>query len=142
MIRRTSKIAVVIAASAFALINTTYAIEIAEALLIELDAEDASADTGIWVNTGSEGGNFIAQGNPLVEQADGDLGTGGARGLNFNSTGTLDVYVSDFDAPAGIIGVDPTAHNLTQLDLGMEHCSAANECAGAHASVDAAAATF
>ena len=108
MIRRTSKIAVVIAASAFALINTTYAIEIAEDLLIELDAEDASADTGIWVNTGSEGGNFIAQGNPLVEQADGDLGTGGARGLNFNSTGTLDVYVSDFDAPAGIIGVDPT----------------------------------
>lgn len=84
------------------------AIEIAEELLVELDAEHPSAGTTEWVNTGTAGGSFIETGDPFIEQAFGDLGTGGASGVNFNSTGTLDVYISNFDAPPGIIGPDPT----------------------------------
>jgi hypothetical protein len=109
MIRKTFTVTAVLTALAGFVTSTTIdAIEVAEELLIELDAEHPSAGTGEWINTGTSGGSFIETGDPFVEQAFGDLGTGGASGVNFNSTGTLDVYISNFDADPGLIGPNPT----------------------------------
>jgi len=77
------------------------AVEAAGELLVSLDAGDASAGTDTWVNQGSMG-DFAKVGEPAPVTID------GGKGLSFNEDATGDAYTSVNDAPAGIMGPDPT----------------------------------
>ncbi|HVR75289.1 MAG TPA: LamG-like jellyroll fold domain-containing protein, partial [Planctomycetota bacterium] len=82
-------------------------IQVAEALLVELNASDPSAGTPVWINTAPESiGDFIEVGDPIglpiVEEV------AGVMAVTFNSTDIHDAYQSEADAPEGIIGPDPT----------------------------------
>ncbi|MBI4602769.1 MAG: laminin G domain-containing protein [Planctomycetes bacterium] len=78
-------------------------VEIAGSLLVDLDAEDASAGTEIWANLAPDSiGDFDRVGGPLVEEVE------GVTAVTFNPTDVLDSYQSQLDAPDGLIGLDPT----------------------------------
>ena len=76
-------------------------IQIAGELFVDLDADDASAATASWTNAGTLG-DFVRVGGPTITMLD------GRRGVQFNATGTLDSYQSPVNAPAGLIGANPT----------------------------------
>lgn len=70
-------------------------------LLVELSADDPSAGQDPWVNTGSLA-DFTKIGDPYVTDIY------GPPAMSFNNDGTVDAYQCQENAPAGIIGVDPT----------------------------------
>ncbi len=97
MIRRLSKFLGAAAALAFAAAPAQAALVSAGSLFVDLDARHASAGTANWTNTGSLGGSFTENGNPLLQNI----------GPNANPAVTFD-GVNDFyrgaNAPAGVTG--------------------------------------
>jgi hypothetical protein len=79
-------------------------IAIAGDLLVDLHASDPSAGTSLWLNNGTLA-DFFEIGDPVLEL----LGPESTPGISFNAGGlTDDAYECFEDAPAGVIGVDPT----------------------------------
>ncbi len=76
-------------------------VEVAEELLVHLDASDPTAGTAEWENLGVME-NFERVGNPSI------ISYAGALAVNFNQTSVLDSYQSIDDAPEGVVGPDPT----------------------------------
>ena len=77
-------------------------IEVAEELLVNLDARDPTAGEEFWENHGTMD-DFQMLGAPVVEQR--DFGVG----VSFNENGRSgDTYESIEDAPPGILGPDPS----------------------------------
>ena len=77
-------------------------LEIAESLLVSLDAKDETAGSDLWRNRGTMG-DFVKVGSPRVETR--DFGVG----VSFNEGGRSgETYESDVPAPAGIVGANPT----------------------------------
>ena len=77
-------------------------IEVAEELLVNLDARDPTAGEEVWENHGTMD-DFQMLGAPVVEQR--DFGVG----VSFNENGRSgDTYESIEDAPPGILGPDPS----------------------------------
>jgi hypothetical protein len=88
-------------------------IEVADDLLVDLDASDPSAGTDVWVNLAPETiGDFIVP--PLVNDAAQTVGIPiketieGVQAVTFNSTGNQDLYQCENPAPDGLVGIDPT----------------------------------
>ena len=86
------------------------AIEVAEDLIVDLDAADPSAGTDVWTNRAPDAdlgaGDFFKVGSPVAAVVD------GAPAVVFNSIeepAGSDAYQSANDAPSGIVGIDPTA---------------------------------
>jgi concanavalin A-like lectin/glucanase superfamily protein len=79
------------------------AIEVAEDLIVDLDARDLDEGAGPdqWVSAGSLG-DFQKVGEPVVETI------AGARAVTFNGAGTGDSYQSLELVPPGLVGPDPT----------------------------------
>ena len=70
--------------------------------LTDLDAADASAGSPSWVNNGTLG-DFVEVGDPVVTN---DFGP---PAVSFNLDGRNDdAYQSPVEAPAGLVGPDPT----------------------------------
>ncbi len=69
-------------------------------LFVDLDAADMSAGSDSWLNNGTLGGAFTRIGEPMAEVVD------GVAGVSFD--GEDDAYASEFNAPAGLVGLDPT----------------------------------
>ena len=78
-------------------------IEIAESLIVDLDAGHASAGTLNWLNAGSLS-DFFMIGEPFVEL----LGPESTPGVTFNSLSSDDAYQCHEEAPPGIVGLNPT----------------------------------
>ncbi|MGQ9590329.1 MAG: LamG-like jellyroll fold domain-containing protein [Planctomycetota bacterium] len=76
-------------------------LEIAEELIVDLDAGDETAGLDFWESKGTVV-EFQKIGEPVLEELD------GVTALTFNSYGTQDAYQSVDYAPDGIIGLDPT----------------------------------
>ena len=82
--------------------TTSGTIEVAEELLVDLDANDPSAGDDAWSNAGSSG-DFVRVGAPLRTKR------GGVNAVSFNEDGRSgDSYESEEAAPLGVTGVDPT----------------------------------
>ncbi|MEC9352011.1 MAG: discoidin domain-containing protein, partial [Planctomycetota bacterium] len=77
-------------------------LEFAGELLVSLDARDGTAGSDLWRNRGSMG-DFQRVGDPRVEERDHGIG------VSFNENGRSgETYESSENAPAGIIGANPT----------------------------------
>ena len=77
-------------------------IEVAEELLVSLDARDPTAGEEFWENHGTMD-DFQIVGTPVVEQRDFGIG------VSFNENGRSgDSYESMENAPEGVVGPDPT----------------------------------
>jgi len=86
------------------LCSQAHAINVAGVLLVDLSADHASAGTATWTNTAAGGGavgNFAGVGT----QATGTLGGAGTNTVLFSG---VDYYQSALDAPAGLVGLNPT----------------------------------
>jgi hypothetical protein len=79
----------------------TNQIEVAEELIVSLDAIHPTAGTGEWANFGTLE-DFTKIGNPFVSFHN------GFAGVAFNTFLAEDAYQSQDDAPAGLVGTDPT----------------------------------
>ena len=92
---------------AFGLQGPASAQEFAEALLVDLDARDASAGELVWENQAPDSiGDFLEFGNPIKEEID------GVDAVTFNVDPLVqDSYKSEVDTSAapGLYGVDATA---------------------------------
>ena len=77
-------------------------LEFAGDILVSLDARDGTAGSDLWRNRGSMG-DFQRVGDPRVEERDHGIG------VSFNENGRSgETYESSENAPAGIIGANPT----------------------------------
>ena len=94
--RRFMPLLVVIAAAMHAA-TAHAALVSAGSLFVDLDARHASAGTANWTNTGSLGGSFTENGNPLLQ----NIGPNANLAVTFN--GTTDFY-RGANAPAGVTG--------------------------------------
>ena len=72
-------------------------------IFVDLDAGDPSAGEGIWVNAGSAG-DFILNGvvDAIV------LGPEDSPAVMLNPNGLQGIYQAEQNAPAGLVGIDPT----------------------------------
>ena len=78
-------------------------IEVAENLLVDLDAGHASTGAPLWLNAGTLS-DFFRIGEPFVEL----LGPESTPGVTFNTLATDDAYQCHDFAPAGVVGLNPT----------------------------------
>jgi hypothetical protein len=78
-------------------------IEVAGELFVNLDANDASAGEGFWLNAGTLA-DFGRLGEPVVDNP----GAQECPAVTFNGGVTDDAYVCFENAPAGLVGLDPT----------------------------------
>ena len=78
-------------------------IVVAEELLVDLDAAVVGEVEGIWLNAGSAA-DFRQVGEPVAE----DIGPEDSPAVSLNSLGATDAYVLLENAPAGLVGPDPT----------------------------------
>ncbi len=86
--------------------NPTGTIEVAEDLVVDLDARDFLDGPApeIWTNHGSMGDFQLYAGSESVVETIYD-----ARAVTFNRCASNDAYQSINDAPEGILGIDATA---------------------------------
>jgi hypothetical protein len=90
----------VVLVSVICLARRVEAIEIAGELFVSLDASHASAGSASWTNAGTLG-SFAEIGDPF-------LGSVGGLVPAVVFDGVDDAYQSPVNAPAGLVGVDPT----------------------------------